>query len=101
MGGRIEIQIPEGLEELVTAYLNSRRRELPFLTEYLDAEDFERVRIVAQNFKGTGASYGFEELTNLGAALEKSAKRGDWAALKQEVTAREEYLNRVEFSPPA
>lgn len=100
-GGRIQIHIPEGLEELVPAYLDSRKRELPLLTEYLAAEDFEHVRVLAHNLKGTGTSYGFDELTVLGTALEKSAKHGDSAALKQQVTALEEYLNNVEHSSPS
>jgi len=40
---------------------------------WLAASDFERLQSAGHNRKGTGASYGFTELTQLGASIEHSA----------------------------
>ncbi len=99
-GGRdapetIEIEMPEGLEKRVPVYLASRKNELQTLAESLAASDFQKIQVLAHNIKGTGASYGFEDLTNLGAAMEESAKDEDTMALQRDFAALEEYLSKV------
>jgi chemotaxis protein histidine kinase CheA len=42
-----------------------------------DAPIFPALKTAAHNLKGTGAAYGFAELTELGRALESAAKEGD------------------------
>ncbi len=82
----MKIQIPEGLQELAPSYLAARKDELRKLAEFIDASDFDSIRSIAHNLKGTGTSYGFEVLTDLGAVLESSAKQHDWTAVKQQAS---------------
>jgi hypothetical protein len=47
--------------------------------------------------KGTGASYGFEELTRIGGLLERSAIQGDRGALGANLTELTDYLAKVQL----
>jgi len=96
-GPSIPVEIPEGLEELAPGYLAARRRELPQLQTLLDASDFDRLRTLAHNLKGSGASYGFAELSRLGGGIEEAARRGDAIALEGQFAALADYLARVEL----
>lgn len=98
MQERIKIQVPDGLGELVPTYLAARKSELATLNEALENRNFEQIRTVAHNLKGTGSSYGFEELTKLGEFLEESARQHDADVLKQQLSALTDYLGRVELS---
>jgi CheY-like chemotaxis protein/HPt (histidine-containing phosphotransfer) domain-containing protein len=91
----IRIEAPPGLEEIVPGYLAARRKELPEMRELLGASGFARLAVLAHDIKGTGGSYGFSELTRMGAALEHSAKQMDGAALTVVLDELTDYLGRV------
>ena len=94
----IQIPVPEGLQDLAPKYLAFWRNELSGLAEDLAASDFENIEKLAHNLKGTGAAFGFEELTRLGAALENSAKHRDWSRAKENFSVLEEYLGKVRLT---
>jgi len=73
----VVIQIPEGMEQLARHYLAARRKEAPVFQDFLEHSDFDSIRRLAHNLKGTGISYGFPDITRLGAAAERAAKESD------------------------
>jgi HPt (histidine-containing phosphotransfer) domain-containing protein len=95
----ISVKMPEGLEEIVHGYLDSRKEEVPMLLRLLAASDFERIRIAAHNLKGSGSAYGFETLTEIGAGMERSAREANAGTLREQLNTLEEYLERVELEP--
>jgi hypothetical protein len=46
--------------------------------------------------KGSGAAYGFDDITSLGDNIERHAKSGDATALDTAVKSLTEYLDSVE-----
>ncbi len=96
----IRIDVPAGLEEIAPGYLESRKREAPKMLELLAASDFARLTALAHNLKGTGAGYGFPDLSRLGAALEESAKKADEEALRKQILQLGEYLDQVRLAVP-
>jgi HPt (histidine-containing phosphotransfer) domain-containing protein len=93
----IGIEMPAGLEEIVPGYLAARREELPDLMALLAASGYDRLAVKGHNLKGTGSSFGFPELTRMGAALEHSAKQSDRGALSAQLTELKDYLGRVQL----
>jgi PAS domain S-box-containing protein len=93
----IPIHMPEGLEDLVPRYLSARREEIPELAKLLAIADFERLRSLAHNLKGSGLSFGFSDLTRLGAELENSSREADTAAVTGLLEQLGDYLNRVQL----
>jgi CheY-like chemotaxis protein/HPt (histidine-containing phosphotransfer) domain-containing protein len=93
----IMIETPPGLEQIVPGYLAARRKELPGLSTLLDASDFKSLAVLAHNLKGSGASYGFPDLTRMGIALEHSANQTDKLAITAQLLDLRNYLARVEL----
>jgi CheY-like chemotaxis protein len=93
----IGIEMPSGLEEIVPGYLAARREELPEMMKLLAASGFERLAVLSHNMKGSGGSYGFSELTRMGAGLEHSAKRMDSGTLRMQLAELGDYLGRVQL----
>jgi CheY-like chemotaxis protein len=88
----VHIEIPEGFEQLSPRYLASRQKELPLLRELLDRSDFDTLRRLSHNMKGTGTSYGFPDISRLGAALEQAAKAGNESDFAQQITKLAAYI---------
>jgi signal transduction histidine kinase/CheY-like chemotaxis protein/HPt (histidine-containing phosphotransfer) domain-containing protein len=91
----IVVEAPEGLERLAPKYLTARREELGELLALLEAADFPGLRKVAHNLRGTGTSYGFPDLTDIGREMEKSAEAADPGSVYQQLTRLSRYLDRV------
>ena len=93
----IVIKMPPGLEEIGPEYLANRRAELPGMMELLQRSDFKRLAVLGHDLKGTGASYGFPDLTRLGSAIEHSAHEADMGALGVQLAELGEYLGQIEL----
>ena len=87
--------VPAGLEALVPKYLSARRKELPEMVALLAASDFDQISSRGHNMKGTGRSYGFPDLTEIGAALERFAKLQDKDSIEKQLMRLANYLECV------
>ena len=81
--------------ELISWYLRVRQDDLESFRQALEAGDFDSIRQLGHQWKGTGTSYGMPEITAFGAKLEACAaqrNRPEIESLLGEVRA---YLDRV------
>jgi CheY-like chemotaxis protein len=69
----VELNIPHGLEDAAKRYISSKIEDMPRLMRYLEAGEFEQLRILAHDIKGIGTSYGFPNLTWLAGQIETAA----------------------------
>jgi signal transduction histidine kinase/DNA-binding response OmpR family regulator len=91
----ISIQMLAGFEELVPGYLARQRRDVSGMIALLAASDYGRLGVLGHNMKGSGASYGFAELTRFGEGLETAAMQADHDALALQIPQLDAYLSRV------
>jgi HPt (histidine-containing phosphotransfer) domain-containing protein len=77
----------------VPQYLALCRRDLLAMQWALEVSDFERLRILGHNLKGSGGAYGFARLTELGACLEQAAKSGDDDTVRGAVADLKSFLD--------
>ena len=91
----VRVRLDESLRELAPGYLENRRHDLPRLATALTGGDWETIRVIGHNVKGTGAGYGFDEISRIGAALEAAAKAHDAAEIGARVDELTRYLNGV------
>jgi HPt (histidine-containing phosphotransfer) domain-containing protein len=96
---RIAVTAPEGFEKLSRDYLTRRKEAVPAFRNSLESGDYDRIRRMAHDIKGTGASYGFPPITNVGRVLEQAAVAGDLARLEHALRSMERYLDAVELKP--
>jgi CheY-like chemotaxis protein/nitrogen-specific signal transduction histidine kinase/HPt (histidine-containing phosphotransfer) domain-containing protein len=59
------------------AFLANRHNDLKRLRAALAAKDFTVIQKIAHNCKGIGRGYGFPEISEIGAAIERAAKAQD------------------------
>jgi HPt (histidine-containing phosphotransfer) domain-containing protein len=85
------------LRQIVPGYLAARQKELLEMRALLAASSFAKIITIAHNLKGTGHSYGFAPLTQLGGALEHAAKQADTAAMDMQLREISDYLDRVQM----
>jgi signal transduction histidine kinase/BarA-like signal transduction histidine kinase len=75
-------ELPPEVQALVPQYLDGRVNDLRRLSDALSGKDYETIRIIGHNMKGTGASFGFPQLTVAGALIEAAAKDRDDAGIR-------------------
>jgi CheY-like chemotaxis protein len=82
--------------DLIPGFLQNRRQDVSAMLDALDRGDFETVESMGHGMKGAGSSYGFQAITDIGAALEQAAERVDNDASRKWVGELSRYLDRVE-----
>ena len=87
------------LADLRAGYLERRRAELSGLEQAVHDGDFAAIRKAGHNLKGTGAAYGYAEITDIGRSLEAAAKDGDAVAVESLLDQMSSYIGIVCASP--
>ena len=84
------------IADLTPEFLQNRRQDVITILGALDRGDFETVENLGHGMRGAGGSYGFQTITDIGAALEQAAKSTDNDASRKWVAELSSYLDRVE-----
>jgi len=84
------------LADLIPGFLQNRRRDVVAMLDALDQGDFAIVESLGHGMKGAGGSWGFQAITDIGAALEQAAEGADGDASRKCVGELSRYLDRVE-----
>jgi HPt (histidine-containing phosphotransfer) domain-containing protein len=79
-------------QELIQQYLDYLRETLPELKADLEKRNFPAVRKYGHNVKGSGGGYGFDNLTELGKALEQAAIDEDFERCGRYIQELEDFL---------
>jgi CheY-like chemotaxis protein len=86
-----------GLAAVAPRYLANRESDLGKIAESLRRGDFDGVRTVGHNMKGSGAPYGFPEITEIGTALETAATAGDAEEIGRQAKALSDFLRAIDL----
>lgn len=70
------------LADRTPGYLAGRAADISVMEEALTVSDFLVIKRTAHDMKGSGASYGFQRITEIGSLLELGAMSGDHAGIK-------------------
>lgn len=94
--GKIPVHVDPDLADLIQGFLDKRRKDTVALLTALDGGEFETVRILGHSMKGAGGGYGFDAISEIGAALEQAAKSNNSEEIRKQVSDLCNYLDRVE-----
>ena len=83
--------------DLIPGFLQNRRQDVIAMLDALDRGDFATVESLGHGMKGAGGSWGFQAITDIGAALEQAAESADTDASRKWVGELSRYLDRVEI----
>jgi len=84
-----------GIEQLVPKYLDDRNGEVPVLESALAVGDYETIRVLGHQLKGSGTPYGFAALSQIGRGLELAAQSKLPGEIRRQIAALGDYLGRV------
>jgi PAS domain S-box-containing protein len=89
------VYIDPDIEELIPEFLDNIGKNTEEIKELLVREDMEAIRVIGHSMKGSGGSYGFDEITRIGKAIEDAAKAGNRDNIERLNEELVEYLSKV------
>jgi len=93
---KIVVTIDPDLEDLIPGYFDNRREDIQLMLQALNGGDYDKIRLTGHSMKGSGASYGFQEITVIGKKIEQAAIEKNDGVIRQAVRALTYYLEHVE-----
>ncbi|TMB61807.1 MAG: Hpt domain-containing protein [Deltaproteobacteria bacterium] len=93
---RILVRTDAFLKDLVPGFLNNRRKDVLSINDALETGNFEAILILGHKMRGDGAGYGFDAISEIGAALEQAAKEQDSETIRRYAGELSDYVERVE-----
>ena len=94
---RIQVTIDEDLADLIPGFFENRKKEVRQVRQALEKGDFETVRKIGHSLKGVGGGYGFDAITDMGAALEIAAKNQNGAEIREHADKLSSYLGNIDI----
>jgi PAS domain S-box-containing protein len=79
----------------IPAYLQNCRQNGVAMLDALDRVDFETVKFLGHQMRGSGGAFGFQAITDIGAELQQAAESADTDASRKWVGELSNYLDRV------
>ena len=96
MNDRIAVTIDPDLADLVSGFLDNRRRDVAKLETLLASGNFADIRLIGHSMKGSGGGYGFDQITEIGDVLERAALAADETMIRGGIERLADYLARVD-----
>jgi CheY-like chemotaxis protein len=89
---------PSGIERLVPGYLASRKAEVHVLETAFASSDYQTIRVLGHNLRGSGNPYGFPAISRIGRCLESAAGTQSPDEIQLQIAALRDYLARVQVA---
>ncbi len=78
-------------------FLQNCRQNLAAMLDALDRGDLQPMGLLGHGMRGAGGMFGFQGITDIGAALEQAAGSADFEAARTWLAELSEYLDRAEI----
>lgn len=92
---KIQIEIDQDLIAIVPEYLGNRRLDCDLIERFLAEGDLVEIRSLGHRMKGSGGSYGFDEISEIGEVLELAALKSDTGGIRSAAERLKRYLEKV------
>ena len=97
LDGRFVAYVDSDLIELIPDFLENRRQDAHAIIGGVEQNDFEIIRGLGHNMKGSGGGYGFDAITDIGRSLEQATKDENPPEILKLADELATYLERVEI----
>ena len=91
------IQIDEEIKEIIPNFLEGREKDINLFKAAIDSEDFDQLESIGHKLKGNAGSYGFDKMSEYGAAIEIAAKNKELEKIKSIVQEFEDHFQSIEI----
>ena len=96
MKNKILIKIDAEIAELIPNYITSLQNTYQNLIHALKENDLETCNRLGHNLKGSGASYGFNFISEIGSYIEIASKNKQINIIESNLSELIKYLNNLE-----
>ena len=93
---KVVIHADDRLRAVIPAYLDKRREDVRAILAALEDLDYETIGGLGHKMSGTGGSYGFPQITEIGAAIQQAAKERNTREIQSRMAELSRYLQQVE-----
>jgi PAS domain S-box-containing protein len=93
------VRIDPDIQDLVPRFLDNQMANASRILELAAASDFDSVRRIGHNMKGTGKGYGFDVISGLGHSIEQAAARSASGEIEKLATELSRYVASVQWQP--
>ena len=94
---KYSVVVDRDLEDLIPDFLQNRQEDITAIVTAADSKDYEAIRVIGHTLKGIGGGYGFDRITELGAAIEQAGKQQDPTKAYELTQELKQYLEVVEI----
>ncbi len=91
----ITVEINSEVQSIVPEFLENRRSDCLLIGTLLERGSFSEIGTLGHRMKGAGGSYGFDDISAIGEAIEEAAMAGDKKNIVSAVLQLSDYLERV------
>ncbi len=95
-GDKIKVSVDPDLEDLIPGFLENRANDCSKLEAAVADNDLATLQSLGHNLKGVGGGYGFETMSEIGAAIETAAKESNISGIPPLIQQLAEYLENIE-----
>lgn len=95
MENSLTVEIDSEVQSIVPEFLENRKKDCLLISSLLEIDSFSEIRILAHRMKGSGGSYGFDDISEIGEVMEEAALNEDNEAIRNQVLQLSRYLERV------
>lgn len=95
---KVKVEIDADLRDLIPQFVENRKKDIETLTQLVEKNDLVAVSQLAHKVKGASAGYGFNQLSELAAQMEKAAKENNPAPLKDLIKQMRVHFLNIEIS---
>jgi CheY-like chemotaxis protein/HPt (histidine-containing phosphotransfer) domain-containing protein len=92
----ILLRVKPTLADRIPAYLQNCRQNVVVMLDALDRVDFETVTSLGHQMRGSGGAFGFQAITDIGAALQEAAESADNDVSRKWVGELSNYLDGID-----
>jgi len=91
----ITIEVDSEVRSIVPEFLENRKKDCLLINSLLEGNSFSEIRSLGHRMKGAGGSFGFDDISEIGEAIEKAALAADKESISSSVLQLSIYLERV------
>lgn len=94
---RIEIHADPDLMPLIPGYIEHRHQDVTKMKSLLENNSFRDIERCGHSMKGTGAGYGFDGITEIGAFIEIAGKEENSEQIEEGISRLMIYLEKLDI----
>ncbi|MCD9024605.1 response regulator [Cohnella silvisoli] len=95
---KIPVIVKANYEHLIPSYIEKRHNDIIRIKQWIEEGDYENLRILGHSLKGSGAGYGLNRISEIGAIIEQASKERYAELILRSLQDLEEYLARIDVT---